>query len=99
MPETVFVVDTESPPDEQPDPIVNRWHPDVPPATSVEPGEPFRVECLDWTSNQVNNDDSANDIRDMRPDPNHHLSGPIEIQGAEPGDILVVDVLDLCLKK
>ncbi|RQG99242.1 formamidase [Natrarchaeobius oligotrophus] len=95
MPETVFEVDTEAPPDEQPDPIVNRWHPDVPPVASIDPGEKVRIECLDWTGNQVNNDDSANDIRDMALDPNHHLSGPFEVNGAEPGDVLVVDILDL----
>ena len=95
MPETVFEVDTDAPIDEQPSPIVNRWHPDVPPAASIEPGEKVRIECLDWTGNQVVNDDSANDIRDMRLDPNHHLSGPFEVVGAEPGDILVVDILDL----
>ncbi|MFC7154875.1 formamidase [Halomarina halobia] len=95
MVETVFEVDTDKPPDEQPDPIVNRWHPDVPAVATVKPGETFRVECLDWTGNQVVNDDSANDIRDMRLDPNHHLSGPFEVEGAEPGDILVVDILDL----
>ncbi|SFG07622.1 formamidase [Halopelagius inordinatus] len=95
MPETVFEVDTDAPVEEQPDPIVNRWHPDTPPASSVEPGEKFRVECLDWTGGQVENDDSANDIRDMDLTPNHHLSGPIEVEGAEPGDILVVDILDI----
>ncbi|AZH24537.1 formamidase [Haloplanus aerogenes] len=95
MPETIFEVDTDAPIDEQPDPIVNRWHPDVPPAASIEPGEKVRIECLDWTGNQVVNDDTANDIRDMRLDPNHHLSGPFEVKGAEPGDILVVDILDL----
>jgi len=95
MPETVFEVDTEAPPEEQPDPIVNRWHPDTPPASTVQPGEKFRVECLDWTGGQVNNDDSANDIRDMDLTPNHHLSGPIEVEGAEPGDLLVVDILDI----
>lgn len=95
MPETVFEVDTEAPPDDQPDPIVNRWHPDVPPAASMEPGEKVRIECLDWTGGQLENDDSANDIRDIELDPNHHLSGPFEVKGAEPGDILVVDILDL----
>jgi formamidase len=95
MPETVFEVDVDQPPEEQPDPIVNRWHPDVPPAASVDPGEKFRVECMDWTGNQVVDSDDANDIRDMDLDPNHHLSGPIEVNGAEPGDILVVDILDL----
>lgn len=81
--------------EEQPGPIVNRWHPDTPPAATVEPGEKFRVECLDWTGGQVNNDDNANDIRDMDLTPNHHLSGPIEVEGAEPGDLLVVDILDI----
>ncbi|WP_327053692.1 formamidase [Halomicrococcus gelatinilyticus] len=95
MPETVFEVDVDAAPEEQPDPIVNRWHPDVPPVERVSPGEKFRVECLDWTGNQVNNDDSASDIRDMRLDPNHHLSGPIAVDGAKPGDLLVVDILDL----
>lgn len=95
MPEIVFEVDIDASPEDQPDPIVNRWHPDVPPVSSVEPGEKFRVECLDWTGNQVVNDDSANDIRDMRLDPNHHLSGPIEVEGASPGDLLVVDILDM----
>ena len=95
MPETVFEVDTEASPDEQPDPIVNRWHPDVPPAASMEPGEKVRIECLDWTGGQLENNDSANDIRDIELDPNHHLSGPFEVKGAEPGDILVVDILDL----
>ena len=95
MPETIYEVDVDAPVDEQPDPIVNRWHPDVPPAASIEPGEKVRIECLDWTGNQVVNDDSANDIRDMRLDPNHHLSGPFEVVGAEPGDMLVIDILDL----
>ncbi|PSP83011.1 formamidase [Halobacteriales archaeon QS_1_68_17] len=95
MPETVFDVDVDAPPEEQPSPIVNRWHPDVPPAATIEPGEKCRIECLDWTGNQVVNDDSANDIRDMRLDPNHHLSGPFRVEGAEPGDLLVVDILDL----
>jgi len=95
MPETIYEVDVDAPIDEQPDPVVNRWHPDVPPAASIEPGEKVRIECLDWTGNQVVNDDSANDIRDMRLDPNHHLSGPFEVKGAEPGDILVIDILDL----
>ncbi len=95
MPETVFEVDVDAEPDDQPDPVVNRWHPDVPPAASLEPGEKARIECLDWTGGQLENDDSANDIRDMELDPNHHLSGPFEVEGAEPGDMLVVDILDL----
>src|SRR6185437_6903939 len=39
--------------------------------------------------------DSANDVRDVDLLKAHMLSGPVEVQGAEPGDLLVVDILDL----
>ena len=53
------------------------------------------MECLDWTNGQVGNNDSANDIRDMDLDQNHVLSGPIHVNGAEPGDVLVVEILNM----
>ncbi|MDC4225569.1 MAG: acetamidase/formamidase family protein [Candidatus Manganitrophus sp.] len=57
----------------------------------------FRVQCLDWTGGQIlaKNDDSANDIRDVDLTQVHYLSGPIGVEGAEPGDLLVVDILDI----
>ena len=27
----------------------NRWHPDIPPAVTVRPGQQIRVECREWT--------------------------------------------------
>lgn len=92
----VISVDRRKSPLEQSEPvIVNRWHPDIPMAASVRPGESFRVECFDWTGGQIANNDSANDIRDVNLAPCHHLSGPVGIAGAEPGDLLVVDILDI----
>jgi formamidase len=73
----------------------NRWHPDIPAAASVRPGSEFRMECREWTDAQLGNNDSANDVRDVDLSVCHMLSGPIEIEGAEPGDLLVVDILDL----
>ena len=96
MPKTVISVDRSKSPVEQPNPvIVNRWHPDTPIAASVKPGDEFRVECFDWTGGQIKNDDNANDVRDCNLMPCHHLSGAVAIDGAEPGDILVVDILDI----
>src|SRR5690606_18999408 len=71
------------------------WHPDIPMARSVKPGAEFRIQCLDWTGGQISNDDSANDIRDVDLTKVHYLSGPIAVEGAEPGDLLVVDILDV----
>jgi formamidase len=95
MPEVVFSVDQTKSMRDQAVPGHNRWHPDIPPAASVKPGSEFRVECREWTDAQLKNSDSANDVRDVDLMPCHMLSGPIEVQGAEPGDLLVVDILDL----
>ena len=73
----------------------NRWHPDIPVAVAVKTGSEFRVECREWTDAQLGDDDSANDVRDVDLERCHMLSGPIEVEGAEPGDLLVVDILDL----
>ncbi len=53
------------------------------------------VECYDWTGGQIKNDDSADDVRDVDLSQVHFLSGPIGVEGAEPGDLLEVDILDI----
>lgn len=95
MPETLFRIDLSKPMAAQEVPGHNRWHPDVPPVTAVNPGTAFRMECKDWTDGQIGNNDSANDVRDVDLTPCHVLSGPIAVNDAEPGDVLVVDVLDM----
>ncbi|MFF4014087.1 formamidase [Streptomyces sp. NPDC001843] len=95
MPEVVFSVDQSRSMRDQDVPGHNRWHPDVPVAAMVRPGDEFRVECREWTDAQIGNNDSANDVRDVELNATHMLSGPIGVEGAEPGDLLVVDILDL----
>ena len=79
--------------------VHNRWHPDIPMADWVEPGDDFLVETYDWTGGQINNDDDAADVRDVELQQVHYLSGPIGVKGAEPGDLLVVDILDIGAKE
>src|SRR6185312_15977649 len=95
MPEVKFSVDQSKSMTDQAVPGHNRWHPDIPAAASVRPGDEFRMECREWTDAQLGNNDSANDVRDVDLTVAHMLSGPVEIQGAEPGDLLVVDILEL----
>lgn len=95
MPETLFKVDLTKPMHEQEVPGHNRWHPDIPAVVSVNPGDVFRIECKDWTDGQIKNDDDPSDIRDVELTVVHVLSGPIHVNGAQPGDILVVDLLDI----
>lgn len=79
--------------------IHNRWHPDIPIAVWVEPGDEFKIECYDWTGGQIRNNDDAADVRDVKLEQVHYLSGPIGIKGAEPGDLLVVEILDIGAKE
>jgi len=95
MPETLFKVDLDKKMDEQDLVGHNRWHPDIPPVVAVEPGTTFRIECLDWTDGQIGDNDSANDVRDVRLPRVHVLSGPITVNGAQPGDLLVVDIVEI----
>ncbi|CAL8132501.1 unnamed protein product [Orchesella dallaii] len=73
----------------------NRWHPDLLPVASVHPGEVFRVECVDWTGGQIANNDSAEDVLNVDLTQVHYLSGPIQVEGAEPGDYLEVEILEI----
>lgn len=95
MPDTLIRVDLDRPPEEQEQRPHNRWHPEVPPVATVEPGIPFRVECFDATGGQILNNDSASDVAEIELGPLHYLSGPIRVEGAEPGDLLQVDILHM----
>ncbi len=95
MPPTIIRVDLTKPVKDQPTPLHNRWHPDIPPVARVRVGELFRVECMDWTGGQIKDNDSAEDIEKLDLTVVHVLSGPISVDGAEPGDLLVVDILDI----
>lgn len=75
--------------------VHTRWHPAILAVASVAPGEVFRVECLDFTENFIENNDCADDVVDFCWDNDQHLSGPIQVNGAEPGDALKIDILNV----
>ncbi|CAF3202337.1 unnamed protein product [Rotaria socialis] len=88
-------VDLNRPATNQLIPLHNRWHPDIPSVVSVRQGDVFRVECVDWTGGQIGNNDTADDVKNVDLTRIHYLSGPIEVEGARPGDVLAVDILDV----
>jgi formamidase len=92
---TLIALDPRKPPEAQGGLVHNRWHPAIPMVATVQPGDAFLVHCLEWTGGQIANDDDAGDIRDADLTRCHYLSGPIGVKGAEPGDLLVVDILDV----
>jgi formamidase len=73
----------------------NRWHPDIPEAVTIKPGTVFRADTREWFDGAIHNDDSADDVRNAPLPSVHVLTGPCYVEGAEPGDLLIVDILDI----
>ena len=95
MPEVVFPLDSTKKFTDQKYVGHNRWHPDIPANVMVKPGDMFRVHCREWFDGAIVNDDSADDVLNAPLSTVHVLSGPIGVEGAEPGDLLIVDILDV----
>lgn len=95
MPVNLFPLDSSKPFNQQEKLGHNRWHPEIPPVATVKPGTSFRADCREWFDGFIKNDDSADDVRDAPLHTVHALAGPFAVEGAEPGDLLIVDILDV----
>ncbi|GES63411.1 formamidase FmdS [Aspergillus terreus] len=91
---TALKVDLNKPAWEQPG-LHNRWHPEVPSCGKIANNEVVKIECLDWTGGQIKNNDSADDIKNVDLTQIHYLSGPFDIETAEPGDVLLIEIQDV----
>jgi formamidase len=80
---------------EAPDTGHNRWHPDLEPAITVEPGDTITVDCRDGLDGQIVAATTDADLLTLSLGRGHPLTGPIAVRGARPGDVLRVDILDV----
>jgi formamidase len=73
----------------------NRFHPDIPPVIRCGVGEEVILETRDAFDGQF----GPNASLDVVAKPNlgvvHPLTGPVYIEGAEPGDLLDIEILDI----
>ena len=73
----------------------NRWHPDIPPILTIEPGDEVLMEARDGGDALISRNSTLDDLLSLDLNLVHPLTGPVYIKDAEPGDLLVVDVLDV----
>ena len=71
----------------------NRWHPDLPPALTVDPGDEIVVDCRDGVDGQITPATVDADLATLDFRRGHPMTGPIAVRGAEPGDVLKVEIL------
>ena len=73
----------------------NRWHPDIPPVLRCEPGDEVVLETRDAFDGQMGPDATLETVAAPNLDVVHPLTGPVFVEGAEPGDLLEVEILDV----
>src|SRR5215471_11636052 len=73
----------------------NRWHPDIPPVVRCEPGDQVVLETRDALDGQVTPGGPLDEVAATSLDVVHPLTGPVYVEGAEPGDLLAVEIVDI----
>lgn len=80
---------------EEPDKGHNRWHPNIPPILHVDRGDEVTLETRDAADGQIQPGTTVDDFPGMDTKVGHPLTGPVDVNGAEPGDLLEIENLDI----
>ncbi|TWT10892.1 acetamidase/formamidase family protein [Reyranella sp. CPCC 100927] len=70
----------------------NRWHPDIAPAVRIASGSTVEMETLDGLDGQITPRWTAADLASIEMGRVHPLTGPVYVDGAQPGDLLAVKI-------
>ena len=81
---------------EDPD-CINRLHPDIPMVARAVPGQSILFRVRNASDFELDPASAYEDPREGDPQIGtvHPLTGPVHIEGAEPGDVLAVTLLDI----
>ncbi|HYY80389.1 MAG TPA: acetamidase/formamidase family protein [Actinomycetes bacterium] len=78
---------------EQPGTGHNRWHPDIPPVVRCRPGDEVVLQTRDAFDGQMGPQATLETVAAPNLNVVHPLTGPVFVDGAEPGDLLEVEIL------
>ena len=71
------------------------WDNSLSPLLRVLPGDTIELETRDSANGYYNRQSTAEDVIRKGPLKGHPLTGPVYVEGAEPGDVLAVEILDV----
>src|SRR6202050_2045159 len=77
------------------EPTHPRWNRALEPRLTIASGDTVHMSCLDSSGSQVTPSASVEDFLAIDRGRIHALTGPIRVDGAEPGDVLQIDVLQV----
>ncbi len=73
----------------------NRWHPAIPPALRIDDGDEVLLDTLDALDCQIQTTHTVANASNWDLNAAHPLTGPIWVNGAEPGDLLAIELLEI----
>jgi formamidase len=73
----------------------NRWHPDILPVVEVALGEEVVLQTRNAFDGEVTPASKAEDLRSVNLNLVHPITGPVYVQGANEGDLLEVNILEI----
>jgi acetamidase/formamidase len=71
------------------------WDNSFPPAIEIESGEAVQLHVRDASDEQISAASGADDVLKLDFSHVNPVSGPVFVKGAEPGDVLAVELLEL----
>jgi len=77
------------------EPTHSRWNRALEPRLTISSGDTVHMSCLDASGGQVKPGATVEDFLSIDRNKIHALTGPIRIDGAEPGDVLEIQVLQV----
>jgi formamidase len=69
----------------------NRWHPGLRPAATVAPADEVTLDCTDGIGGQLTRESTHADAGKLDLGLAHPITGPVYVEGAEPGNVLEVE--------
>jgi acetamidase/formamidase len=72
-----------------------KWNRDLPPAIEIDPGDTVIFDTPEITRNQITKDSTVEAVEKLDFGLIHQIAGPVAIRGAEPGDTLVVNIVEV----
>lgn len=73
----------------------NRWSRAIPPILTVESGAVIEAYLEEASDRQLTPESTVEDLATLSFDPIHPLTGPVYVEGAEPGDLLAVTLHEI----
>ena len=70
------------------------WDPAIPAVASVGSGDVVELDCLDASFGQLNAESTNETLAKLDFDRVDQVTGPVAVEGAEPGDTLQIDLLE-----